>query len=60
MPVPKKKRSARKRGMRRSHDSLTTPAVSECPNCHEVKQPHNVCPHCGYYKEKEILRVEEV
>ncbi|MDR2202063.1 MAG: 50S ribosomal protein L32, partial [Clostridiales bacterium] len=24
-------------------------SVSECPKCHEFKQNHRVCPHCGYY-----------
>ena len=60
MPVPKKKTSKTKRGQRRSHHFLTAPSFSECPECHEVKRPHHVCPYCGYYKEKEIMEVEVV
>jgi large subunit ribosomal protein L32 len=59
MPVPKKKTSTSKRGMRRSHDSLKAPGLSICPNCQEMKQPHHVCSHCGYYGDKEVIIVEE-
>jgi len=60
MPVPKKRTSQSKKGMRRSHDHLSAPAYSECTQCHEIKRPHHVCPHCGYYKDKEVLEVENV
>ncbi|MBI3813185.1 MAG: 50S ribosomal protein L32 [Nitrospinae bacterium] len=60
MPVPKKKVSKSRRGKRRSHHALSLPSLSVCPQCHEVKLPHQVCPHCGQYKGNEILRMEEV
>jgi large subunit ribosomal protein L32 len=60
MGVPKKKTSKTRRDKRRSHDSLTYRSLSLCPQCHEPKLPHRVCPHCGQYKGKEILEVEEV
>jgi large subunit ribosomal protein L32 len=60
MGVPKKKTSKTRRDKRRSHDSLTCRSLSLCPQCHEPKLPHRVCPHCGTYKGKEILEVEEV
>lgn len=60
MPVPKKKVSRSRRGMRRSHHGLSLPSLSVCPQCHEAKLPHQVCPHCGQYKGNEILRIEEV
>ncbi|GMT42282.1 MAG: 50S ribosomal protein L32 [bacterium] len=59
MPVPKKKTSKSKRGMRRSHDSLQQPGLSTCPNCQEVKIPHHVCPHCGMYGDREVITIEE-
>lgn len=59
MPVPKKKTSTSKRGMRRSHDGLKAPGLSICPNCQEAKRPHHVCSHCGYYGDKEVIPVEE-
>ena len=60
MAVPKKKTSKSKKGMRRSHDSLSVPAFGECPQCHESKRPHHICPHCGFYKDKEVIAVEAV
>ncbi|MBI4378106.1 MAG: 50S ribosomal protein L32 [Nitrospinae bacterium] len=60
MPVPKKKVSKSRRGKRRSHHSISLPALSECPQCHEVKPPHQVCPNCGQYKGNKIIRIEEI
>ena len=60
MPVPKKRTSKSRTRQRRSHSSLTVPAFGECPQCHEIKRPHHICPHCGYYKDKEIMEVETV
>ena len=55
MAVPKKKTSKSRRGMRRAHDALSTPAYVECPNCGELKRPHHVCGACGYYAGREII-----
>jgi large subunit ribosomal protein L32 len=33
--------------------------MAECPHCHEAKMPHQVCPHCGYYRNRETVLVEE-
>jgi large subunit ribosomal protein L32 len=33
--------------------------MSRCPNCQEMKPPHRVCPHCGFYKDREVVSVEE-
>ncbi len=54
MPNPKRRHSKRRTSQRRAHDHLKSPALGECPNCHEMKQPHQVCPHCGYYKGREV------
>ena len=56
---PKRRTSKSKKNMRRSHDALTPPTLSECPQCHEVKMPHLVCPSCGYYKGKEVIKIKE-
>ncbi len=37
--------------MRRSHHALPSMAYIECKNCGELKRPHTVCSHCGYYRE---------
>jgi large subunit ribosomal protein L32 len=58
MAVPKRKTSPSKRNMRRSHDALKATGYQECPNCGELRLPHNLCPKCGHYKGREILKTE--
>jgi len=60
MPNPKRRHSKARRDKRRAHDFLTAASLSECPNCHEPKMPHRVCPHCGHYKGKEVINVKHV
>ena len=58
MAVPKRKTSPSKRNMRRSHHSLEPKQFQECPNCGELKLPHNLCLACGHYKGREIVSDE--
>jgi len=55
MPNPKRRHSKARKNKRRAHDALAGPALSECPNCREMKPPHRACPHCGYYKGREVV-----
>jgi len=57
MPKPKRRHSKARRDKRRAHDALARPALSECPNCHEPKLPHRVCPRCGHYKGRQTINV---
>ena len=59
MPNPKRRHSKARRDKRRAHDHLTAPGLSLCPNCQEPKQPHRVCPRCGFYKGKQVIEVAE-
>ena len=59
MPNPKRRHSHARQGKRRAHHFLTAPLVDECPKCHEKKLPHNVCPKCGFYKGRRVIRVKE-
>ncbi len=59
MPNPKRRHSKARTASRRAHDHLKAQSLSECPNCHEKKMPHRACPKCGYYKNREVLNVEE-
>ncbi|MCW8858985.1 MAG: 50S ribosomal protein L32 [Deltaproteobacteria bacterium] len=60
MAVPKKKTSKSKKNMRRSHDAITVPGMSTCPQCQEPKIPHRVCANCGTYKGKEVINSGEI
>jgi len=59
MAVPKRRTSASKRDKRRAHDALRLPQTSLCPNCQEPRLQHRVCPKCGYYKDRQVVRVEQ-
>ena len=59
MPVPKYRTSASKRNMRRSHHSLSSPGMSVCPNCDEIKAPHVVCHACGHYKGQQVAEAKQ-
>jgi len=59
MGVPKRRTSPARRDKRRAHKKLTFPNITLCPQCHEPLMPHHICPHCGTYRGKEIITVEE-
>ncbi|MBI2336919.1 MAG: 50S ribosomal protein L32 [Deltaproteobacteria bacterium] len=59
MPVPKRRKSKSKKGMRRAHQHLAGMSISLCPRCKTPKLPHHVCTHCGYYKDRDVLKLEE-
>jgi len=59
MANPKRRHSKSRRGKRRAHDALTTKSLSECPNCHQPKAPHRICPNCGHYKGTQVMEVKE-
>ena len=59
MAVPKRKTSKSRRDKRRSHDALSAPAMSICPQCGAPKAPHRVCASCGTYKGRTIIEVAE-
>jgi large subunit ribosomal protein L32 len=40
--------------MRRSHHALPVEAHADCPNCGELKRPHHICSHCGFYDGREV------
>jgi large subunit ribosomal protein L32 len=58
MAVPKYRKSKSKIGMRRSHDRVAIPNVIFC-KCGEPTLPHRICPSCGTYKGRQMLRIAE-
>ncbi|MHB8806377.1 MAG: 50S ribosomal protein L32 [Anaerolineaceae bacterium] len=57
-PLPKRKLSKGRRDRRRAHDALQVKTLVKCSNCGEMRLPHTVCPSCGFYKGREIVKVE--
>ncbi len=59
MAVPFRRTSKTKKRMRRTHLKKTVNAMTSCPKCGETIMPHRACPKCGYYKGKEVIKVQE-
>lgn len=58
MGVQKSRKSkSRTRNRRSIWSTLDAPVSMECPQCHEAKLPHRVCPSCGFYKNREVIKV---
>lgn len=56
-PLPKRKHSKGRRDRRRAHDALQARNMVSCSNCSQMRLPHTVCPNCGYYKGREVLKM---
>lgn len=60
MPVPKKRVSRTRRDKRRAqHDKMASPTVSSCPKCGAPRQPHMMCPACGFYRDRVVKEIGE-
>jgi len=60
MGVPKKRTSKMRRNRRRAANSNLKVAVQviACPQCKEPVLPHRACPACGFYRGREVVKVE--
>ena len=59
MIAPKKKVSKQRKHKRRSSVwKLDMPGMVKCPNCGEFVLSHRVCKACGYYKGKQVLKMD--
>ena len=60
MAVPKSKVSRTRRDKRRgSNWKLTVPGLVKCANCGAFKLPHRACKACGFYRGREVVKVDE-
>jgi len=59
VPNPKRRHSKQRTAKRRTHDSLTKVQSTRCPQCQEMKLPHQVCKNCGFYNGRQVRAVKE-
>ncbi len=59
MAVPKNKISKARRDKRRATYKLSVPGMIECPKCKALIRPHRICSACGFYKNREVVKVSE-
>jgi large subunit ribosomal protein L32 len=58
-PLPKQRLSKGRRDRRRSHLALKGMNLVQCPQCHELRNPHRVCPSCGSYRSQQVIEIKE-
>ena len=58
MSVPKKRRTSGSKGKRRSHYKRAAANSQACPKCGAAKLPHQTCAKCGWYKNKEVIKIK--
>lgn len=59
MAVPKRRHSSTRGKKRRTHWKLQKPGLNSCSHCGAPRQPHRICPSCGYYGNQEIVAPRE-
>lgn len=58
MGLPKVKLSKSRKGRRRSHLALSMPNLQPCPQCKSMHLQHTICPKCGHYAGREVIKVD--
>lgn len=59
MAVPARRTSKTKKRMRRTHLKKEVGAISTCPKCGASIRPHRACMKCGFYKNEEVIKINE-
>ena len=59
MAVPRAKTSkARTRRRRGVNMHIVAPQMVECANCGNLVLQHHVCPKCGFYRGRQVIKPE--
>ncbi|HUW74630.1 MAG TPA: 50S ribosomal protein L32 [Methyloceanibacter sp.] len=59
MAVPKRKVSRMKRGNRRAHDAIQSPAYVEDKDSGELRRPHHIDLKSGRYRGRQVIVIKE-
>ncbi|MBI4090699.1 MAG: 50S ribosomal protein L32 [Candidatus Komeilibacteria bacterium] len=58
MGTPTKKRTSGQRKRRAAHFALANQNTVRCPKCKHVTLPHRACSFCGYYRGRQVLKMD--
>ncbi|HFC76994.1 MAG TPA: 50S ribosomal protein L32 [Candidatus Moranbacteria bacterium] len=63
MAVPKQRQNKARKGRRRAgqlnKNNIAKAQTVKCSNCGARILSHRVCPKCGFYKGKEVIKMKE-
>ncbi len=57
--VPARRVSKTRKNSRRANLKVKKTTTITCPNCGEVTVPHRACTNCGFYKGKEVVKINK-
>ncbi|MBI4049978.1 MAG: 50S ribosomal protein L32 [Candidatus Doudnabacteria bacterium] len=60
MGVPRQRKTKSASRQKRSHEALTRIHLAKCKNCGKATMPHEVCPHCGFYRGRQVKTIPAV
>ena len=60
MALPKRRHSIGRGRRRRTHWKVKAKQAVSCPQCKQPKFSHRICPHCGFYKGREVIKIETI
>jgi len=58
MANPKKRKSKSAVRTNRAHLALEKVTLNKCPQCGKTKQPHIACAFCGYYRGRQVIKID--
>lgn len=56
MGLPSKRRTKQQKRERASHFALVGVGLTTCGHCKKKILPHHICPHCGYYRGRQVIK----
>lgn len=59
MALPKRRHSKTRGRKRRTHWKLSQLNLIPCPQCKQLKIPHEVCKVCGYYAGRQVIEIKK-
>ena len=59
MATPKRKTSHARTSQRKANwlKAVSAPETMACPHCGEITVYHHACPSCGYYRGRQIVKI---
>lgn len=58
MGLPAKRRTKQSKRERASHFALNKTSTIACSHCGQRVRPHEVCRNCGYYRGRQVLKIQ--
>lgn len=59
MAVPRSRVSNQRKNTKRAHHAKKPCNATACTNCGSIRLSHRICPSCGYYNNRPILKQEQ-